>query len=328
MKTKVRILLAFCSLSFAFAIGAAAADAPLRPGDQIQMELGSVPSTEISALSGIYTVDGDGSVNLPHVGRVNIAGITPGAAESAIENVYKSHGIYTMIIDVNKIGGNPTLDGQVESGDRIEAPSVFQNSKYSEGFLQQAQQSADPASSQGNAVASSQQADAASSPIPEAAAPSSEQVSVEAQLKEAQDQGAALETQLKQVQDKLQQVQQNADLASGQRAALESQLKQAQEKLQQTEQNADLASNRCADLEAQLKEAQDKLRQAQQDADLASSERANLEARVAKTEENLRLAELAATQRDATAARKNADSIDQLKSGRTFPLDEGDKAHR
>ena len=41
-------------VNFAFATDVAVADAPLRPGDQIAMKLGGVPSTEISALSG-YT---------------------------------------------------------------------------------------------------------------------------------------------------------------------------------------------------------------------------------------------------------------------------------
>ena len=47
-------------------------------------------------------------------------------------------------------------------------------------------------------------------------------------------------------EDKLQQAQQNADLASNQRSALETQLKQAQDKLQQAQQNADLASSQRA----------------------------------------------------------------------------------
>jgi hypothetical protein len=59
------------------------------------MKLSGIPSTEILAVNGIYTIDGEGSVNLPQIGRVNIAGLTPGAAESTIENVYKSQEIYT-----------------------------------------------------------------------------------------------------------------------------------------------------------------------------------------------------------------------------------------
>src|SRR6202022_3340103 len=69
--TKVWILRAGFLLNFAFGTSVAVADAPLRPGDQIEMKVGGVPTTEISAFSGIYTIDGEGSVNLPHTGRVN-----------------------------------------------------------------------------------------------------------------------------------------------------------------------------------------------------------------------------------------------------------------
>ena len=198
MSTKFWIWRVVCLLSFAFATGIAVADAPLRPGDQLEMKLGGVPSTEISAVSGVYTIDSEGSVNLPHIGRVKIAGLTPGAAESAIENAYKSREIYTnpdvvitmqaqsrfvnvggevkapqrvpftpdltilsainaaggfstfaegrkvrllrdnqvMIVDVIKIRANPSLDVQLKPGDRIETPSIFQNSKNSTNTLQ------------------------------------------------------------------------------------------------------------------------------------------------------------------------------------------------
>ncbi len=335
MSTKVWILQAVCLLNFVVATGVALADAPLRPGDQIEMKLGGVPSTETSALSGIYTIDGEGSVNLPHIGRVNIAGLAPGAAQSTIENVFKARGIYTnpnvvitmqpqsryvnvggqvktpqrvpytpdltlmssinavggfspfanerkvrllrnnqvMVIDVNKIRADPSLDVPVQPGDKIEAPSIFENSRNSHGQLHQAQQNVDLASNHRPAV--------------------------ETQLKQTQDklqqaqqnavptsnQGVVLQTQLKQAQDQLQQAQQNADRASKQRAALETQLKQAQNQLQQAQQNADLASNQRAALEAQLKQTQNQLQQAQQNADLASNQRAALEAQLKQAQD-------------------------------------------
>jgi hypothetical protein len=51
------IFRAVCLLNFAFVIGVVVADAPLRPGDQIEMKMGGIPSTEILALSGRYTLD-------------------------------------------------------------------------------------------------------------------------------------------------------------------------------------------------------------------------------------------------------------------------------
>jgi polysaccharide export outer membrane protein len=389
-------------LNFAFATGVSGADAPLRPGDQITMKLGGITSTEISAVSGTYTIDGDGSVNLPHVGRVKIAGLTPGAAESTIQDVYKSQEIYTnpnvvitmqaqsrfvnvggevnepqrvpftpdltilssinaaggfsrladarkvrllrdntlMIIDVNKIRSNPSLDLQVQPGDRIEAPSIFQNSKNSPDELQQAKQKADLASNQPAGLEAQLKAQDKLQKAQQNADPASNQrVTLETQLKQAQDrlqqaqqnadlassQRADLETQLKQAQDKLQLAQQNADLASSQRADLQARLKKAEENLQlaqRTQQNADLLSSQRADLETQLKQAQDKLQLAQQNADAASSQRADLEARLKKAEDRLQRADLATTQpTEATTAKNNENSANQLRSGRTLPPD-------
>ena len=198
MSTKVWIFPAVCLCTFVFGTGIAAADAPLRPGDQIELKLAGVPATEISAVSGMYNLNDDGSVNLPYIGRIKIGGFTPGEAESTIEHEYRSREIYTnptivitvpaqwrfvnvggevrapqrvpftadltilssinaaggfspsaygrkvrllrnnqvTIIDVTKIRANPSLDVQLQPGDRIEVPSIFQNSKNSKETLQ------------------------------------------------------------------------------------------------------------------------------------------------------------------------------------------------
>ncbi len=164
------------------------ADATLRPGDQIEMKLAGVPATDTSSVSGIYKIDGGGAINLAYVGRVKIAGLTLGAAQSqsTIERAFKASEIYThpnivitmqaqsrfvnvggevkdpkrvpftddltvlgpinaaggsrllqtneksgyfgaaMIIDVKKIRANPSLDLQLQPGDRVEVPqSLF-----------------------------------------------------------------------------------------------------------------------------------------------------------------------------------------------------------
>ena len=122
MNTKFWILPAVCFLKVAFAASVALADAPLRPGDQIEMKLGGVPSTEISAVSGIYTIDDEGSINLPHVGRVNIAGLVPGAAESTIENVYKTREMYTnpnVVITMQAQSRFVNVGGRVKTPQRV-----------------------------------------------------------------------------------------------------------------------------------------------------------------------------------------------------------------
>jgi protein involved in polysaccharide export with SLBB domain len=371
---KVRILQAVCFFNCALAASVAVADAPLRPGDQIEMKVGGVPTTENSVLSGAYTVNGDGSVNLPYIGRVKVAGLSPGAAESAIENAYKSRDIYTnpnvvitmqaqsrfvsvggqvktpqrvpftpdltimssinaagglsqfanerkvrllrdsqvMIIDLNRIQANSSLDPQVQPGDRIEVPSLFVGSKNAPDRSNEPQQNADVNRGPG----------------------------FETQLKEAQDklqqaqviagqasgENAALETQLKQTQDQLKQTQEKADLTSSQCATLKARLKESQDQLQQVERNANLIFNQRAALEAELKEAQDKLQRARRNAEQASRQQDQLKAQLKEAQDQLQQTQQnadRATSRRAVATVKddNEQGAKQLNSGKTLPLE-------
>jgi protein involved in polysaccharide export with SLBB domain len=120
--TKVRILRAGWLLTFCFVSQVALADAVLRPGDSIELKLSGVPSTEMTAVGGLYTIDGAGSVNLPYVGRVKIAGLAPGAAQSTIEDVYKSRGIYTnpnIVITMQAQSRFVNVGGQVKTPQRV-----------------------------------------------------------------------------------------------------------------------------------------------------------------------------------------------------------------
>ena len=93
MLTKPTLLAFLCAL--ALAIPASGQDAVLRAGDQIEIRLGGVPTEEVSQVTGIYTVDGDGFVNLPHIGKIHAAGDTQSQLQNAIESTYKSKEIYT-----------------------------------------------------------------------------------------------------------------------------------------------------------------------------------------------------------------------------------------
>jgi protein involved in polysaccharide export with SLBB domain len=188
MSSTSRITCAIWFLTFLGTLNVALADATLRAGDQIEMKLGGVPATDITSVSGVYTIDGSGAVNLPYVGRVKIVGLTPGVAQSMIERAFKAQEIYNqpnvvitmhaqsrfvnvggevktpsrvpftddltvlgsinaaggftpfadqgkvrllrgndvMIINVKKVRKNPSLDLQLQPGDRIEVPmSLF-----------------------------------------------------------------------------------------------------------------------------------------------------------------------------------------------------------
>jgi polysaccharide biosynthesis/export protein VpsN len=98
------------------------ADASLRPGDSIDLKIGGVPPTEVASVNGLYTLDGGGNVNLPYVGRVKVSGLASGTAQSTIESVYKSHGIYTnpnIVITMQAQSRFVNVGGQVKTPQRV-----------------------------------------------------------------------------------------------------------------------------------------------------------------------------------------------------------------
>ncbi len=67
----------------------------LRTGDQLTIRLGGVPIDEINQVSGIYTVDAKGDINMPYIGKVHAGGLKQADVQSNIETAYKKGGIYT-----------------------------------------------------------------------------------------------------------------------------------------------------------------------------------------------------------------------------------------
>ena len=313
MSTKLWVLPVVCSLNFILAAGVALADAPLRPGDQIELKLGDVPSTEISAVSGIYTVDGDGSVNLPHLGRVNIAGQTPGAAQSTIEKVYKSRDIYTnpiVVITMQAQSRFVNVGGRVKTPQRVPFTpdlTILSSINAAGGFTSLANERKvrllrgdtgtiiDVSKIRANPSLDLhvQPGDRIEVPSILESPTSSDEKSQSAHQNAdgPSSHPAALEAQLNQAPEKSHQAQQNADLASKERGDLGAQLKQAQDKFQQAQQNADLADKQRGDLEAQLKQAQDNLRQAQQNADMTGKERDDLQGQLKQAQDRLQQAQ-------------------------------------
>ena len=84
-----------CALFLAWAAPNARAQATLRNGDVLEIKISGIPSTDITSVSGQYTVDNEGFINMPYIGRVKVAGLSPGVAQSTIESVYRNHDIYT-----------------------------------------------------------------------------------------------------------------------------------------------------------------------------------------------------------------------------------------
>ena len=152
----------------------------------------------------------------------------------------------------------------------------------------------------------------------------------------AASQRSALESELKNAEDRAQLAQQNADLAASQRNVMASELRKAEDRAQLAQKNADLATSQRIGQEAELKKAQEKAQLAQQNADLAAGQRTALEAQLKKAQEKAQLAEkiadLIAGQFHAGESRiQNAEpqksddlSANQPKSGQTQPPNAAD----
>jgi protein involved in polysaccharide export with SLBB domain len=118
-------ILSLCLSLLLFLVGSMNAwsqAAALRPGDKVDIRLGGVPSEEIMAVTAIYTIDAEGFINLPHIGKVRAAGLQQHELQATIENRYKSDGIYTRpTITINQQTGDRfvNVDGEVRSRQRV-----------------------------------------------------------------------------------------------------------------------------------------------------------------------------------------------------------------
>ena len=96
-----------------------AQDAVLRPGDSLELRIGGVPPEEVQQVSGAYTIDGDGYVNLPHIGKVRASDATQSELQRSIESAYISRQIYTNPSITLTI---PNMARFVNTGGEVKAP--------------------------------------------------------------------------------------------------------------------------------------------------------------------------------------------------------------
>ena len=90
-----RLALALLLLLPCARLAAQTGEAVFRTGDTIELRIGGVPSEEITVVTGTYTVDGEGFINLPHIGKVRAAGLSQATLQRSVEAAYKSGEIYT-----------------------------------------------------------------------------------------------------------------------------------------------------------------------------------------------------------------------------------------
>jgi len=111
---------------FLSAAGLLASDAAFRTGDTIELRIGGVPGEETQLVTGAYTVDGEGFVNLPHVGKVRAAGLGQAALQRAIEAAFRTGEIYTnpsVTVTVASALRFVNVSGDVRAPRRVEYTS-------------------------------------------------------------------------------------------------------------------------------------------------------------------------------------------------------------
>jgi protein involved in polysaccharide export with SLBB domain len=69
--------------------------ATLRIGDPVDLKISGVPTDEQAQVNNTYTVDANGTVNLPYVNKIKAEGLTPAQLSASIEAAYRSGRIYT-----------------------------------------------------------------------------------------------------------------------------------------------------------------------------------------------------------------------------------------
>ena len=106
----------------ALSVSSAFADATLRAGDTFELRIGGVPSDDQATISSSYTIDGDGYLNLPLLGKIKAALMTASAVQSSIERAYVSEGIFThptITINIAPTARFVNVAGQVKSPSRV-----------------------------------------------------------------------------------------------------------------------------------------------------------------------------------------------------------------
>lgn len=124
MKPTIRhaliLLLLFCG-----GISLRAKEVALHSGDMLSVRLAGVPSEEISQVSGAYTIDGYGDINIPYIGKIHAAGLKQAEVQNSIETSFKNKGIYSAPIVTVSVQFDRFVDveGDVRAPQRVKYTS-------------------------------------------------------------------------------------------------------------------------------------------------------------------------------------------------------------
>jgi len=97
-------------------------DAQLRIGDTFELRIAGVPADQVSQVSGSYTVDGEGTINLAYIGRIRAVDLTPSQLQAAIEKAYREAEIYTkptITVFMQAAARFVNISGEVRAPQRV-----------------------------------------------------------------------------------------------------------------------------------------------------------------------------------------------------------------
>lgn len=115
----MRIFLALLILAVA---STAFGQAGLRIGDPFELKIGGVPAEEQAQVNNVYTIDSNGAINLPYIGKVPAEGQTPAQVARSIEDAYRANKIYTnpnITIVVQPMSRFVNVGGSVRNPTRV-----------------------------------------------------------------------------------------------------------------------------------------------------------------------------------------------------------------
>ncbi|CAN5273544.1 N/A [soil metagenome] len=93
---------------FAVFLGTSGADeVQFKSGQKVDLRIAGVPGEDQLLISNVYTISGNGTLNLPELGELRVVGLTQGTLQQRIQDAYKQAQIFT----------NPTIIINVDSGD-------------------------------------------------------------------------------------------------------------------------------------------------------------------------------------------------------------------
>jgi len=102
-----------------------ASEVALHSGDILNVRLAGVPAEDISQVSGSYTIDGSGNINIPYIGKIHAAGLKQAEVQNSIETTFKTKDIYSSpIVSVSvQFDRFVDVEGDVRSPQRVKYTS-------------------------------------------------------------------------------------------------------------------------------------------------------------------------------------------------------------